>query len=249
MINGKRVIAIIPARAGSTGCPGKNYRIIHGKPLVIWSVEAALRSRFIDTVVVSSNCPEVFKAVDDVNWDSYLQNGHDIHYLKRPDEISTSSSSTEDAIAHVLQCFHPYDIVVLLQPTSPARRNNLVDKCIVELDEYHCDSVFTCESKTPFMYQKNRGTYQTLCVWRDGKMIVGPDKRPMRQEMTDDVMYFHDNGNVYAFTVDSFEEYGRRIGENFRIVSTDFFENIQIDTEDDFKVVSSLVDNVYGDFL
>lgn len=249
MINNKKIIAIIPARSGSVGCPGKNYKEIAGKPLVLWSVEAAMQSLYIDTVVVSSNCPNVFKAIDDYNWKAYENKTKGVHYLKRPDEISQPNSSTEETISHVLQCFDLHDIIVLLQPTSPARRNNLVDKCITKLVSNDCDSVFTAKQKTPFLYRIVDGKVNFLYMYENSKLVISPDIRPMRQDLKDSHHYYSDCGNVYCFYENTFARFNRRIGNNPLFEKTDFFESLQIDSVEDFDVMSALVDRVYGRFL
>ena len=63
MINGQTVLAIIPARAGSKRLPGKNMRLMHGKPLILWTVEEALKSQYIDSLIVSTDDKDVVQAV------------------------------------------------------------------------------------------------------------------------------------------------------------------------------------------
>lgn len=103
-IHGKRVLAVIPARSGSKRVPGKNFRNYRGKPLYLWSVEAANASRYIDRVILSFD--------DD-----------------RPAELCTDIASSEDVLRyHLAQA--PADWVVLLQPTSPLRSADDIDACI-----------------------------------------------------------------------------------------------------------------------
>lgn len=103
-INGKTVLAIIPARSGSKRCPGKNFRDFRGKPLWRWSWDAAGRSRHIDLVIVSRD-------------------------EDRPPELCTDEASCEDVLRYHLASA-PHDWIVLLQPTSPLRTADDIDACI-----------------------------------------------------------------------------------------------------------------------
>jgi len=105
MINGKSVLAIIPARSGSKRLPGKNFRDFNGKPLYLWATEQAVASRYIDVVKTS--------------FDS-----------DRPPELCTDDASSEDVMRyHLAQ--QPADWIVLLQPTSPLRTIGDIDACIL----------------------------------------------------------------------------------------------------------------------
>lgn len=127
MIGGKKVLAIIPARAGSKGLPGKNIRIMCGKPLIAWSIEKAKLSKYLDTVLVTTDCKEIASISK--------QYGAYVPFL-RPGELATEQSSTHDALHHAIKHLQmaegqTFDYVVLLEPTSPLRENNDID-CMLE---------------------------------------------------------------------------------------------------------------------
>ncbi len=115
-INGKTVLAVIPARSGSKRCPGKNFREYRGKTLVQWALEAAEASKYIDAIKVSRD-------------------------EDRPPELCTDAASCEDVLRHHL-AQRPYDWVVLLQPTSPLRTTEDIDATIERAQMgYGCISV------------------------------------------------------------------------------------------------------------
>lgn len=119
-----RIAAIIPARRGSVGIPGKNWRNFCGKPLVRWTVEQALGTPEIDEVIVTSDAPEIYDALS----------GLKVTWIARPDDLAQANTSTEAAIAHAVmfkrrQAEKP-DMVVLLQATSPLRRVDDISACI-----------------------------------------------------------------------------------------------------------------------
>lgn len=131
MIGDKKVIAVIPARGGSKGLPGKNIRPLCGKPLIVWSIETALKSRFIDEVAVSTDSQEIA--------DIARKAGASVPFL-RPAELATDNAPTIDAVEHVLNYFdtekaQSFDYVVLLEPTSPLREDDDIDNMLLKLHE------------------------------------------------------------------------------------------------------------------
>lgn len=133
------VLGLIPARGGSKGVPGKNIKLINGKPLIVWSIEAANKSEKIDQIIVSTDSEEIAKVAKEAG----------AMVLMRPSELATDTASTQDVMVHALKNYHA-DIVVLLQPTSPYRSEGLIDACIEEFVEHDYDSLatgFMCDYK------------------------------------------------------------------------------------------------------
>ena len=104
--------AIIPARGGSKGVPRKNTLPLGGRPLIVWTIEAARRSRFIDEVFVSTDDPEIAEIAEN----------HGASVIARPQRISGDSASSEEALLHAIstneKCGRA-DIIVFLQCTAP----------------------------------------------------------------------------------------------------------------------------------
>lgn len=130
MINGKRVLGIIPARGGSKGLPGKNIRELCGKPLIAWSIEKAKKSRHLDEVVVTTDNREIAEIA--------RQYGAAVPFL-RPADLATDRSSTYEVIRHTLEYYRnaerrEFDFIVLLEPTSPLREDDDIDRMLETLD-------------------------------------------------------------------------------------------------------------------
>ena len=107
MINGDSVLAIVPARGGSKRLPRKNVLPLHGKPLIVWSIEAGLRSKYIDKVIVSSEDSEVLEIAQNLG----------IPTIDRPLALAKDDVSTFDVVEHALTTIvEQFDILVLLQP-------------------------------------------------------------------------------------------------------------------------------------
>lgn len=128
MIHNRSVIAIITARAGSKGLPGKNTRLLCGKPLITWTIEKALRSPYIDVVVVSTDGEEIATIAKDA--------GAEVPFL-RPPELATDTATSYDVIRHALAHYTPrqFDYTILLEPTSPLREDDDIDRVLEALDE------------------------------------------------------------------------------------------------------------------
>jgi CMP-N,N'-diacetyllegionaminic acid synthase len=129
MIGKHSAVAIIPARGGSKGLPGKNIRAVCGKPLIAWSIEKAQRSRCLDEIVVSTDDPQIAQVAREY--------GAAVPFL-RPAALATDVASTYDvirhAVAHYQAAGREFDYTVLLEPTSPLREDDDVDRMLAALD-------------------------------------------------------------------------------------------------------------------
>ena len=125
MYNKKRILALIPARGGSKGIPRKNIIDLCGKPLISYSIEACLKSNYIDSVIVSTDDTEIAEVSR-----SY---GADVPFM-RPAALASDMSKTIDAVIHAIATLkevgHEYDTLVLIQPTQPLRTNDDIDSAI-----------------------------------------------------------------------------------------------------------------------
>lgn len=140
MFQEKSVLAIIPARGGSKGLPGKNIKELCGKPLIAWTIEKALKSRHLDEVMFSTDSEEIAKVA--------AEHGANVPFL-RPLELATDTASSVDVVNHALDYYQKlgrtFDYFVLLEPTSPLREETDIDlmleKLILQSEEY--DSIIS----------------------------------------------------------------------------------------------------------
>lgn len=125
MINKKKILAIIPARSGSKGLPGKNIKEICGKPLIYWTIKSAKESKYIDDIVISTDSEEIATVAKKL--------GARVPFL-RPKELAADDTPSFDVIKHVLDNnSENMDYIVLLEPTSPLRTSDDIDNAIVSL--------------------------------------------------------------------------------------------------------------------
>lgn len=126
VIEGKKVLAVIPARGGSKRVPQKNLTLYKGKALIEWAIEHAAGAQYIDRWVVSTDDKAIAAHAGE-------------HLLQRPDFLATDRASSESALVHALYALPGYDFAILLQPTSPERLISDIERCIetaVKMDGY-----------------------------------------------------------------------------------------------------------------
>jgi CMP-N,N'-diacetyllegionaminic acid synthase len=122
MINGKKVLAIIPARGGSKGIPRKNIKLLAGKPLIAWTIEEAKKSKYIDRLILSSEDAEIINVAK--------ERGCEVPFV-RPVELAKDDTPGIEPVLHAMNSLKvKYDYIVLLQPTSPMRLVADIDGCI-----------------------------------------------------------------------------------------------------------------------
>src|SRR5690606_12646538 len=125
MYRDRRFLAVIPARGGSKGIPNKNIVDVNGKPLIQYTVEAALNSKYLDRIIVSTDSLEIAKVAKAC--------GAEVPFL-RPAELATDTSKTIEALLHAVREISTsnlrYDYLVLLQPTQPLRQSFHIDEAV-----------------------------------------------------------------------------------------------------------------------
>lgn len=210
------ILGITPARGGSKGIPRKNIKLIAGKPLIAWTIEAAKNSNLLDRYIVSTEDEEIAAVAKD----------YEVEVLYRPFELATDQASIIDVLKHAIGKI-PCDIIVLLQPTCPIRNPGLIDECIEEFMDNGYDSLATGFICKYIEYGKD------VKYSKDGQELL-------RQDIEG---FFYDDGNVYIIKADLIrrgDRYGKKIGRKI----TSRWENIDIDDEFDFWVAGKIL-NTY----
>jgi len=133
-----RVLGVIPARGGSKSIPKKNIVDLGGKPLIAYTIEAARNARLLDCFIVSTDSDEIASVAK-----AY---GADVPFL-RPDDLSTDSADSLSVVIHALEFMEKqnnslYDVIIMLQPTTPFRDASLIDNALDRLvNEEYLDSI------------------------------------------------------------------------------------------------------------
>lgn len=125
MYKRKKILAVIPARGGSKGLPKKNIQILGDKPLIAWSIAAGKQSKYIDSITVSTDSQEI--AAIAKKWGGHIP-------FIRPTELASDEAKGIDAILHAIHWHRDngdaFELVIVLQPTSPLRTAMHIDQAI-----------------------------------------------------------------------------------------------------------------------
>lgn len=223
MIEELSVLAIIPARGGSKGLPGKNIRPLAGKPLIVHTIEQAQRSRYIDRIVLSSDDPKIIEISREA--------GCDVPFV-RPDELASDTATSMDVVFHCLKNVDNFDIVVLLQPTSPLRTAGHIDDCIESLLN---EGVDTCIS----VAEVDKSPFWMFTTQEDGMLEPLFEQTFSRRQ--DLPRTYEINGAVYVSPTKILARNGSFISAKTRGYVMTREQSIDIDTADDFSRAELLV--------
>lgn len=174
MIQGKTILAIIPARGGSKGIPRKNVKLLAGKPLIAWTIEEAKKSKYIDRLILSSEDAEIIKVAKE--WDCEVP-------FVRPPELAKDDTPGIEPVLHALNTLkEKYDYVVLLQPTSPLRSVDDIDGCIetcVSFKATACVSVTEVSQHPYWMYKIPSSGFLVPLIQQENTFSCRQDLPPM----------------------------------------------------------------------
>lgn len=239
-------IAIITARSGSKGLPHKNIKLLAGKPLMAWSIEAALQSGMFDTVMVSTDSEEYAKIAREY--------GAEVPFL-RSEATSQDNSSSWDVVAEVIGEYkklgREFDTLMLLQPTSPLRSGEDIKGAYEFLKEKGGKSVIgACECE-----------FSPLLAWQFGPSLsFGNDRRTVREAFDKEYNlskntylrrqalpnFYRANGSMYLVDVKRFEENHYIYDENCYAYVMPQENSIDVDTELDFVIAEAVLRHFRG---
>lgn len=221
-----KVLAIIPARGGSKGLPRKNVLPAGGRPLIAWTIEAALNADCVSRVVLSSDDDEIIAVAKEY--------GCDVPF-KRPAALASDEAATMGVVLHALTELRGYDYVVLLQPTSPLRNAKDIDAAferMMKAGAPSCVSVCPVEEPPYWMYQLGPSD-------RLRNVVETPAFSHRRQDLPDVYIL---NGAIYISRVDELIK-----SKRFVTVDTVGYvmprdRSIDIDTRQDFEAFKTSVE-------
>lgn len=226
------ILGIIPARGGSKGIPRKNLRPILGKPLIAYTIEASLKSKYITKTILTTEDSEIAQSAKT----------YGAEVIERPMHLALDEVKTAPVIKHALielekQGYRP-DYIVLLQPTCPLRDEQYIDAAFdfyFENQKKGFDSCFSAfeAGKTHALWKKcHNQKMQALYDFR---------KRPRRQDNNEHYDLICENGAFYALSYEKFLLFEDFIGHNPCVYLTK--RVIDIDVEDDFKKIEEELKN------
>lgn len=231
MIDGKKVLALIPARGGSKGIPRKNIKILAGKPLIAWTIEEAKKSKYIDRLILSSEDQEIIQVAKEF--------GCEVPFI-RPAQLAKDETPSIDVIINAVEWIEinqnqKFDILILLQPTSPLRNSNQIDaaiddfvsdprnKCLVSVKEV-AESPFWMKIIDDDNFLRN--------------FILPKNNYKRRQDLPNIYIL---NGAIYIMRTADFMNYKSFDVDNTIPFIMDKKTSIDIDSEEDFVFAEMLL--------
>ena len=228
MIEGRTILAVIPARGNSRSLPGKNTVLAGGKPVIAWSIEAAQASRYVDRVVLSSEDEKMMVVAR--QWECEVP-------FARPSELATDEARIEDALLHALDALaETYDYLVLLQPTSPLRTSEDIDRC---LEICQRTGAPACVSVS----EPRRSPYWMYRVDDDGRMEPLIEDGPGIHRRQDLPKVQSLNGAVYVAETGWFRRHETFFGPETRAYVMPFERAIDLDGPTDLLLLHTLLAN------
>lgn len=224
-----KILAVITARGGSKGIPRKNIKELAGKPLIAWTIEEAKKSLYIDKVIVSSEDSEIIQVSQAF--------GAEVPFI-RPAHLAEDTTPGIDPVLHALDECPNYDYVVLLQPTSPLRTVEDIDKCIEKLLKEKAQiCVSVCEaSHSPYwMY--------TLRENDEMQPLLQETLIKRRQDLP---KIYALNGAVYVANINFLKKEKSFVTQHTIAYIMDNERSIDIDTELDFLICEKLLGTNYN---
>lgn len=228
------ILCVIPVRGGSKGIPGKNARLVAGKPLVVWSIEQALAAHAGLDVLVSTDDEQLAQIARDA--------GADVPFL-RPAELAQDTTATEPVIMHAIahrtaEGRRP-DAVMLLQATSPIRLDGTLDRAVSQFADTGVDSLVGVVAQTPFLWHPpvDDGSAQAEYI---------PADRPRRQDLAPNDYFYRETGSLYLTKTEVYERHENRIGGRVGLFVMTEQEGVDIDTLVDLRIAEQILSDLHG---
>lgn len=229
MYKDKKILCIIPARSGSKGLPRKNIRLLLGKPLIAWTIEAAKASSYIDTTIVSTEDAKIATLA--------RKFGAEIPFM-RPRRLARDNSKGMEVVLHAMNWLEnhgeKYDLLMLLQPTSPLRKCEDIDKAIEFLFRKRAKAVISvCPSEHHPWWSITLTQAKRINKFEKNKII-----NKNRQDLA---VFYRINGALYLAYVDYLRKIKSFIGNQTYAYIMPQERSIDIDTTLDFEFAEFLM--------
>lgn len=221
MYDGLRVLAVVPARGGSKGVPGKNVRLLAGQPLIVHTLRTAATVDEIDLLVVSTDDAAIAAAATSCG----------VEVIQRPDELATDTSPTEDALLHALDVLDSrgsaFDLVVVLEPTSPLRSAATIRGAIAACSG-QVESVLAVRATRENVGTIENGAFRPL---RPG----APRRRQEREP------WYIESSTIYACRAEYLRRTGSLVADPWGAVIVPDAEALDINDHEDFTRIEAVL--------
>jgi CMP-N,N'-diacetyllegionaminic acid synthase len=225
-----RILAIIPARGGSKGVPGKNIKLLGDKPLIAYSIQSALQSKLLTTVMVSSDCLEIIEVAK--HWKADVP-------FQRPEKLAQDTTPTLAVVQHVVQFYEDkgevFDAVCLLQPTNPFREEGFVDAAIQQFISSNTDALVSVLT-VPHEYNP----HWTFEVDNKGCLKIATGEQTLISRRQELPQAFHRDGALYI-TKTAVIKAGSLYGNSLAYMESNPELYVNIDTLSDWEKAEQMI--------
>jgi len=208
------VVSIILARGGSKAIPKKNIMDFCGTPLIGWTIDCCLKSKYVTKTYVTTDDQKIID----------VASSYDVEIIKRPDDISGDTADAESAVLHALtQIDMDIDYIIMPQVTSPLRTFNDIDNAMEQILKDDGDSLFSMCLLNDY------------CIWNDNMESVTYNykNRGRRQDRSP---HYLENGSLYIFKPDVIKNNNNRLGGKISMYQMPFWKSYEIDEMDDIDI-------------
>jgi len=222
------ILAIIPARGGSKGLPRKNIRLLDGKPLIYYTINEAKKSKHITHLVVSTDDEEIAKKLQD----------YEIDVIKRPSKLAQDDTPTSHVVRHVIKFLEEstknnFEIIIVLQPTSPLRNSRDIDLAIEKFLKTNCETIVAVtEIQHPPYWMYTIQNDRLIPIMERGEEVY------RRQ---DSQKFYQINGAIYIISKEKILKQNTLLSDSIRPFVMPPERSLDIDNELDFKLAELLI--------
>jgi CMP-N,N'-diacetyllegionaminic acid synthase len=228
-----KILAIIPARGGSKGVPGKNIKLLNGKPLMAYTSEIALQSKHFTEVIVSTEDSQIVEVSKRL--------GIKVPFI-RPMALAEDHVPTIDVIIHALNWYGNinifFDAVCLLQVTSPFRTLEFLDKAIEKFIESGCDSLVSVQ-RVPHEYNP----HWTFEVNAEGNLKIATGETKIISRRQELPIAYHRDGCIYITKTEVLLKENSLYGKTTAFIESESEFYINIDTLEDWEKAEEMIQN------
>lgn len=224
-----KIVAVIPARGGSKGIPGKNIIDFCGHPLIAWTIATATDCRAIDGVFVSTDSEEI----------AAIAKRYGAQVIERPADISDDHATSESALLHacgeISRCNGCLlESVVFLQATSPLRESAELEGALAKFDQEHLDSLFAASHPEDMLFWvKSQPGFRSL--------NYDYTSRKRRQDLGEEWNLLVETGSFYITRMSLLERTQNRLGGRIGIWPVPFWKSFEIDSLDGLELCATLM--------
>ncbi len=225
-----KILGLIPARGGSKGIPGKNIKLLGGKPLLQYTFDAAKNSKLLNKVILSSDDGDIIQIAKQLELEVPF---------KRPEHLAEDSSSSLGVVKHALNYYLDkgiqFDAVCLLQATTPFRKPGLIDECVLKFQDNNFDSLVTVR-EVPEEYNPH-----WVFEEHEGCLKIATGEKEIISRRQDLPKAYHRDGAIYITKTEVLLNENSLFGKKIGFIDTSASPYVNIDVPEDWRKAEDLL--------